>query len=250
MSLPVWTVDISPFACNLLDSVTLPFSRKHYTLPIIAFSFVFIYWKCLGENAGNGISEPLNLKHFLGSMSPYLPSLQAPLRRSSLSVRTPSKPHATPLSSNMDCLIWWFKWFLQGVLEGYSSGHARRCSGRAWNTANKQPRLGFHVRNRPCTCRQQWCKSDKIIKVMLDFIVSTKKFIFSDLTHWLIDSWLMTHDSLTHLTHKTSVLQNTAYFAFFPDFSHLFSDSDHLFRDPWVPLKFFPAATLVVYLPR
>ena len=41
--------------------------------------------------------------------------------------------------------------------------------------------------------------------------------------------------------------QNTAYFAFFPDFSHLFSDSDHFFRDPWVPLTFFPAAILVVY---
>ena len=44
---------------------------------------------------------------------------------------------------------------------------------------------------------------------MLNVIVSTETFIFSDLTYWLIDSlthWLMTHDSLTHLTHKTSVL--------------------------------------------
>ena len=73
VSLPVWRVDISPFACNLLDSVTVvPFSRKHYTLPIIAFFFVFIYWKCLAENTGNGISKPLNLKHFLGSMSSYI----------------------------------------------------------------------------------------------------------------------------------------------------------------------------------
>jgi len=79
VSLPVWRVDISPFVCNLLDSVTVvPFSRKHSTLPIIAFSFVFIYWKCLSENAGNGNSKPLNLKHFLGCMSPYLPSLQYP----------------------------------------------------------------------------------------------------------------------------------------------------------------------------
>ena len=31
---------------------------------------------------------------------------------------------------------------------------------------------------------------------------------------------------------------HTAYFGFFPDFSHLFSDSDHFFRDPWVPLTF------------
>ena len=36
-------------------------------------------------------------------------------------------------------------------------------------------------------------------------------------------------------------------FAFFPDFSHLFSDSVHFFRDPWVPVTFFPAATLVVH---
>ena len=28
-------------------------------------------------------------------------------------------------------------------------------SGRARNTANKHPLLRFHVRNRPCTCRQQ-----------------------------------------------------------------------------------------------
>ena len=45
VSLPVWRVDISPFACNILDSVTVvPFPCKHYTLEIIAFSFVFIYW--------------------------------------------------------------------------------------------------------------------------------------------------------------------------------------------------------------
>ena len=41
--------------------------------------------------------------------------------------------------------------------------------------------------------------------------------------------------------------QNTTSFAFFPDFSHLLCDSDHFFRDPWVPLTFFPAATLAVY---
>ena len=31
---------------------------------------------------------------------------------------------------------------------------------------------------------------DKIRKVMLDFIVSTKNVIFSDLTHWLMTHWL------------------------------------------------------------
>ena len=33
-----------------------------------------------------------------------------------------------------------------------------------------------------------------------------QKCYFLALSHWLIDSWLMTHDSLTHLTHKTSIL--------------------------------------------
>ena len=50
-----------------------------------------------------------------------------------------------------------------------------------------------------------------------------------------------------HFPAAWSLPQNTAYFAFFPDFSHLFSDSDHFFWDPWVPLTFSPAATLVVY---
>ena len=50
-----------------------------------------------------------------------------------------------------------------------------------------------------------------------------------------------------HFPAVWSLPQNTAYFTYFPDFSHLFSDSDHFFRDPWVPLTFFPAATLVVY---
>ena len=37
-----------------------------------------------------------------------------------------------------------------------------------------------------------------------------------------------------------------SHFAFFLDFSHLFSDSDNFFRDPWVPLTFFRAATFAV----
>ena len=55
-------------------------------------------------------------------------------------------------------IVWWFKWFLKGVWVGYFSWHARSSSGRAWNTANKQPKLRFHVRNRPCICSQQWSK--------------------------------------------------------------------------------------------
>ena len=49
------------------------------------------------------------------------------------------------------------------------------------------------------------------------------------------------------LPDQWSLPQNIAYFAFFLDFSHLFSDSDHFFRDLWVPLTFFPAATIIVY---
>ena len=37
-----------------------------------------------------------------------------------------------------------------------------------------------------------------------------------------------------------------SHFAFFLDFSHLFSDSDNFFRDPWVPLTVFRAATFAV----
>ena len=46
-----------------------------------------------------------------------------------------------------------------------------------------------------------------------------------------------------HFPAAWSLPQNTAYFAFFPDSSHLFSDSDHFFRDPRIPLTFFPAFT-------
>ena len=82
MSLPVWRVDISPFACNLLYSVAvLPFSSKHYTLPIIAFSFVLIYWKCLAENAPK-------VETFFGEACPHIFLVcSTSLRRSSLSFR-------------------------------------------------------------------------------------------------------------------------------------------------------------------
>ena len=50
-----------------------------------------------------------------------------------------------------------------------------------------------------------------------------------------------------HFPAAWSLPQNTAYFVFFPDFSHLIIDSDHFFRNPWIPPTFFPAVTLVVY---
>ena len=65
---------------------------------------------------------------------------------------------------------------------------------------------------------------------------------------WLEREFTVTYLPLSkHFPAAWSLPQNTVYFAFFPDFSHLFSDSDHFFRDPRVPLTFFPAATLVVY---
>ena len=57
-----------------------------------------IYGKCPLENAGNGISEPLNLKISWGSMPPEPPSASR-LRRSHkiIFVRTSRKMLATPL---------------------------------------------------------------------------------------------------------------------------------------------------------
>ena len=40
---------------------------------ITAFSFVFVYWEYHAENAGDGISEALNLKIFWVSMPPDWP---------------------------------------------------------------------------------------------------------------------------------------------------------------------------------
>ena len=58
-----------------------------------------------------------------------------------------------------------------------------------------------------------------------------QKCYFLDLSHWLIDSWLMTHDSLTHLTHKTSVLVPRGSSA------HDWKLSSRLFSRPhWMPL--------------
>ena len=66
-----------------------------------------------------------------------------------------------------------------------------------------------------------------------------QKFYFfrsDSLTHWL-----MTHDSLTHLTHKTSVLQNTAYFAFFPDFLAFIQWLRPLFQGSLSPSQVLPS---------
>ena len=49
-------------------------------------------------------------------------------------------------------------------------------------SANKQPRARFHVRNRPSAGLVRVVEGSRV-KVMLNFIVSTETFIFSDLTH-------------------------------------------------------------------
>ena len=58
-----------------------------------AFSFLLIYWKCYVENAGNAISETLNLKFFWGSKLAW----GAFGIRTLLPVGTPLKTHAMPL---------------------------------------------------------------------------------------------------------------------------------------------------------
>ena len=64
---------------------------------IIALA-IFLYWKCPAENAGNGISEPLNLKNFPGEHAPQTPLVSSTFGGATfLSARTTSKPRATPL---------------------------------------------------------------------------------------------------------------------------------------------------------
>ena len=54
-------------------------TRDKYNKQLItAFFFVFISWKCPAENAGDGISETLNLKIFWGSMPPDSPRFGGP----------------------------------------------------------------------------------------------------------------------------------------------------------------------------
>ena len=42
---------------------------------------------------------------------------------------------------------------------------------------------------------------------------------------------------------QSQLFSQPVIFPFFLDFLLLFSDSDHFFRDPWVPLTFFPAVS-------
>ena len=57
---------LSPFWCERRNNhPRILFKEIRYVI-----SFVFVYWKCPAENSGNGSSEPLNLKDFMGSMPP------------------------------------------------------------------------------------------------------------------------------------------------------------------------------------
>ena len=58
--------------------------------------FLSYLLKCPVEN---GISEPLNLKIFWGSMPPDTPALERLRPSNFFPLRTPSKSHATPLKS-------------------------------------------------------------------------------------------------------------------------------------------------------
>ena len=70
---------------NRLPSNNHPFwCEKRNNLPRILFeeiwygiSLVFVYWKCPAENLGNGSSEPLNLKDFMGEHA-FPPGLEPP----------------------------------------------------------------------------------------------------------------------------------------------------------------------------
>ena len=54
--------------------ITLEMVKKKQQQQLItAFSFVFVYWEYHAENAGDGISEALNLKIFWVSMPPDSP---------------------------------------------------------------------------------------------------------------------------------------------------------------------------------
>ena len=57
---------LSPFWCERRNNhPRILFEEIRYGM-----SFVFVYWKCPAENSGNGSSEPLNLKDFMGIMRP------------------------------------------------------------------------------------------------------------------------------------------------------------------------------------
>ena len=76
--LPVWRVNTSPFACNLLDVTlftfcTLPITLQEIKIKQLIYYCIFLriyLLKMPCENAGNGISEPLNLKNVRGRPCP------------------------------------------------------------------------------------------------------------------------------------------------------------------------------------
>ena len=135
----------------------------------------------------------------------------------------------------------------QGGFDDNFSGYPENwlSASRRWDVENNEN--SQHVEGRrlglPQTMRNVWNR--------LRFL--KKHFIFlEELNRRIRENGINLRLSCIYLFQNIfpaawSLPQNTASFAFFPDFSHLFSDSDHFFRDPWVPLTFFPAATLVVY---
>ena len=87
----------------------------------MAFSFAFIYWTFSVENVGSDISEPLNLKNFLGEHAPRPPSLQY-LRRSNRSFCACTfKTSATPRESYCGTIaepgLLWFYFNKEGPID-------------------------------------------------------------------------------------------------------------------------------------
>ena len=102
---------ISSFACNFLHGVTV-----HLFYPLTLYlndnirdkiysnnlHFLSYLLKCPVDNAGNSISEPLDLKIFLGKHAPQSspPNFRAPLALQPFPLCVaPSKSHATSLKS-------------------------------------------------------------------------------------------------------------------------------------------------------
>ena len=86
-------------------------------------------------------------------------------------------------------------------------------------------------------CRSRKSRSRTRYSIRSDFRKKQR-----DLRSWTAEPFWATvfYPPLSkHFPAAWSQPRNRAYFAFFPDFSHLFSDSD--------PLTFFPAAILAVY---
>ena len=112
------------------------------------------------------------------------------------------------------------------------------------NNENLQNAQGWRL-SLPQTKGNVW---NRLIEISKEAFYVLRRIKLGNLWKWKKFKTVMYPPLSKHFLAARSLPQNVVYFTiFFPDFSHLFSDWDHFFRDPWVPLTFFPAAMLVVY---